>query len=431
MTPKQAWKTLGIDATSDKRAIKRAYAGKLKSIDPDKDPKTFLALRDALQAATWDAAYVDDDDYQTWGEDETAEEHQERREMEVLGYSPSTEEESVGSGIHIIDPIRDDELEPDSDHEPFDDIDPQEWDEEVDPDYDENAPRNRMSTILWGDDDIVLLEDELRSITNGLIDSLEDETIDVAGETENWLGWIVSATMRRSDCLIPIIVKRFDWKAKAGSVNAPYYMDDVIARYRDLVRITALRKPGHPDHETYLRLCKPSQGALGRGEVFMHRGKVKAFVARIRADNPTIEWDFNPETLADWETHVSALADREANTGEKSSWGSWRLGFFALLFLSQLLRACPDSSNKIDGPFVPPPVSGLGQYDGLPALEVDKADPTKVEGDVSCLKDPVTQSVSCVPQASTLPPGLKPNTPSNFPPRAPLPPPPLPEPSLR
>jgi hypothetical protein len=405
LTPKQAWKALGIEPTSDKRAIKRAYAAKLKSIDPDKDPKAFLSLRDALQAATWDAVYVDDDDYQTWGEDETDEEHQERREMEVLGYSPSTEEVSVASDRHIIDPIRDDELE--HDPEPFDDVEPQEWHDEVDPDYDENAPRNRLSTILWGDDDIIPLEEELRTLTNGLIDGFEEETIDVAGETENWLGWIVSATMRRSDCMIPILVNRLDWKVKASGFNAPYYMEDVIARYRDLVRLTALRKPSNPDHTIYMTLCRPMEGELRSWKARKNRSKVRAFVASVRANNPTIEWDFNPDTLAAWDPHLQALDLKDSSSGEKSSWGSWRLGFFVLLFLSQLLRACPDSSDTPSTVPVPP-ATQLGNYSSGGATgEVDTADPTKNEIDVACRKDSLTNSVDCSP-AVIAPPALPP-----------------------
>ena len=231
--------------------------------------------------------------------------------MEVLGYSPSAQERAGDSGTHDLEAIRDDELDsdpelirddaPDHDLEPFDDIDPPEWEEEVDPDYDENAPRNRLSTILWGDDDIIPLEEEIRTLTNGLIDALEEDTIDVAGETENWLGWIVSATMRRSDCMIPILVRRLDWKVKASSINAPYYMDDIIGRYRDLVRITALRKPGHDDHAVYRRLCSATDGPLGQLEANRHRNKVRAFVASVRAQYPTIEWDFNPDTMAAWE----------------------------------------------------------------------------------------------------------------------------------
>ncbi len=51
------WDVLGIEPTSDERAVKRAYARLLKQNRPDKDPKAFQELRDAyewcLRATKW------------------------------------------------------------------------------------------------------------------------------------------------------------------------------------------------------------------------------------------------------------------------------------------------------------------------------------------------------------------------------------------
>ncbi|MEC7119814.1 MAG: hypothetical protein VXW65_07930 [Pseudomonadota bacterium] len=51
------WQVLAIEPTTDQRAIRRAYAKKLKTIDQDLEPARFIALRDALDAAFLDAEY--------------------------------------------------------------------------------------------------------------------------------------------------------------------------------------------------------------------------------------------------------------------------------------------------------------------------------------------------------------------------------------
>jgi hypothetical protein len=45
------WAVLGIDPTQEERAIKRAYAAKLKGINVGDDPKAFIALRAAFEGA--------------------------------------------------------------------------------------------------------------------------------------------------------------------------------------------------------------------------------------------------------------------------------------------------------------------------------------------------------------------------------------------
>ena len=45
------WATLGIEATADPAAIRRAYARRLKTIDQAREPEAFAALRGAYEAA--------------------------------------------------------------------------------------------------------------------------------------------------------------------------------------------------------------------------------------------------------------------------------------------------------------------------------------------------------------------------------------------
>jgi hypothetical protein len=61
------WDLLGIERTTDEKAIKRAYAQKLKIYHPEDDPEGFLRLRSAYQQALEDAKWPEETaDEETW-----------------------------------------------------------------------------------------------------------------------------------------------------------------------------------------------------------------------------------------------------------------------------------------------------------------------------------------------------------------------------
>jgi uncharacterized RDD family membrane protein YckC len=111
------WDILEIEATSDTKVIKRAYAKKLKVTRPDEDPKGFQELhwayKTALQHAEWmarrEAAGDDEEDYDDY-EDESSEESNSNSEVSELDISnldlqlqnttdPLAEEKSISESI--------------------------------------------------------------------------------------------------------------------------------------------------------------------------------------------------------------------------------------------------------------------------------------------------------------------------------------------
>jgi hypothetical protein len=52
---------LGLGEDADERAVKRAYAAKLKRIDTEREPEAFQALRAAYENALWYARHVQRD----------------------------------------------------------------------------------------------------------------------------------------------------------------------------------------------------------------------------------------------------------------------------------------------------------------------------------------------------------------------------------
>lgn len=55
--PRSIWDVLGIDATTNVRDIKRAFAAKLRSTSPESDPTGYMELRDAFEAAKRQVQY--------------------------------------------------------------------------------------------------------------------------------------------------------------------------------------------------------------------------------------------------------------------------------------------------------------------------------------------------------------------------------------
>ena len=100
------WDELDLAPTTDKAAIRRAYAARLKSIDPDSDPAAFMRLRHAYESAlTADvedlSSYFEDEDVETselaeaMARDDEAKPNEEPRADRIVQRDVSPAEDAV------------------------------------------------------------------------------------------------------------------------------------------------------------------------------------------------------------------------------------------------------------------------------------------------------------------------------------------------
>jgi hypothetical protein len=90
---------LGLTEDADERAVKRAYAAKLKTTRPDEDPEGFQRLHEAYQAAlAWVRSGPHDDD--AW-----ADEDEDDTDAGNDGADAEYKDEGDGEGVHAPDPL--------------------------------------------------------------------------------------------------------------------------------------------------------------------------------------------------------------------------------------------------------------------------------------------------------------------------------------
>lgn len=288
------WKILGIEETADRRAVKRAYATKLKAIDPDKEPETFLALRRALEAVLWQIDYVDPDD----ADDVVA-------TIDGAAFDADDQHDGIAANFEY-------------------------------PDDPEAQMRQRLAAILLGEEPIEPLETEARELAQSVISAAEARSIEVSAQTESWLAWIAANTIRRSDCIIPLLVHSYNWKHDAGTIHASMAQDALLNRHSDLFHVHAMQRPEHPDYDIFRRLSEAVSGPPNIMEKMLYGASVRNFIYRMRTTMPTVEWELDADTIAHWESAVGRnVSEVEQLDSGKFSWYFWLL---LAIFILTILR---------------------------------------------------------------------------------------------
>lgn len=273
------WRTLGIDAASDRDTIRRAYARKLKITNPEDDPEGFKALRaayeaalDSLRAAEWTAQWEE-----TGGSDEAA----------------------PGDVPEIADP-----------HHPATSSAPGRPAAEAD-------ARTRALTELqqridalardldgpWGSQD-----KRLKDAFEAVLDAPLMADISIHAEVEAVLAAMLANAIPRSDVLLLAAIDAFSWEGAAQARNGAPAVTAILDRIEEWRLISAIQERDHGLNDAWRALTRPPAApwhmrllALKPGLA----GRVQLLLSHADHQAIGLSHSFSPRAVAWWEDFLS------------------------------------------------------------------------------------------------------------------------------
>lgn len=324
MTPQAAWSLLGLQPCDDVRAVKSAYAAKLKAIDPDSDIDAFQQLRLALRVAQQDAAWRADSREEHSEEQDATEDAQGGfgEEMFTAANAMGNERLQVGEPLTDGDAATENTTTENTGRDSAYDRAPAEedarWATEIDT-AEQHSQNIRHQ--LFNTPDGQLDEAALYGAVQALLHDPRMENIGFAEQVEEWLASTVVQTIPRSDSIIPFLVQYFHWDHELAAVNARRMPYLAALRGEDLRCIASLQKPTHKWHRAFRLLSRPGNVKLSWSDQIGQVKAVRELLASLRYHNPAVEQHFDPETLGRWE---SAIAN--ADGGKRMEGAYWVLG---------------------------------------------------------------------------------------------------------
>jgi hypothetical protein len=313
------WTELGLEATTDHRAIKRAYSQKLKTIDVDADPEAFIALRRAYDAALAAAA---------------------RTEAPAIANAI----QGTAAPLHV-DPrqARDDEPPPEQHIRPTHAVN--------------DNDLNRLAALLHGSEAISAIAPDVEMLIGKIVGQLPLEHIDRAAEIEWWLAATIARTSPRSDFLLASVIDHLKWERHEGALRIHPAIRAVLQRAADLEFRSRIGSPGYNWSRAYRTLSQqpPTGFRLTTSSL---RKEIRSLLTVVRRDHPTLIGDFNEASVHWWAQRVmqrspagrlwakiatrlpggSRLWDPQPRRGRPKFWRARRaLALLYFLFISRII----------------------------------------------------------------------------------------------
>jgi len=256
------WTDLGITPTDDRRAIRSAYAAKLKAIDPEGDPKAFIVLREAMEQAL-----------------KAAESHSSSCLLDKSETSTISATAADLDDQHMLER--------------------------------ETALLARMLHDGYhvGETDASLLDCLHRIWANPDADQIE-----MSSRIEGWLATLIADRLPLSDTLLEPTNTRYGWDRHEIGPDLDARLITILNRRHDLQFIATLAEPGHRYHEAYALLTHHPD-AIDEPTRRSAEPSLRAVLRSMRARHPTAEWHFGEDLIAAWVEAIEAPRERWHNPG--------------------------------------------------------------------------------------------------------------------
>lgn len=290
------WSLLGIDPTSDRAAIRKAYADALRAIDPDADIAGFAELRRARDQALWLAARQADENEDADADDGAA-----------FGLG-TLEDDAAG-------------LDWDEDDGGWD-IAPAftPGDRPASPPELGEAQRRaqeaweRLLGVLYpagnhSGDAVTHAElDEGLAALAVLTARAEEADLQEHDALASALADLLARIWPRSAPFVEPANAAFHWLDEAGALEERHALRFLNDRLKGMRFHEKVQRPDHPLHKAWVELSRPGRaGVLDRLRV--NRLDVHKLLAGLRERYPELESHLDPERVASWDTNAGISSD--------------------------------------------------------------------------------------------------------------------------
>lgn len=293
------WATLDIDPTTDRSAIRKAYAARLKAMDVDADPDGFATLRAARDAAL---AGVEAD------------------------------------GEPAFDPVP----------APPEPVEP-EPDPEIAAFHDAiNAHFDALEALLFPGHNGPPTPEELAAIEHHGLALLADprlEQVDFAASAERWFAETLSAGIPRSDPLLEPAAATFGWIDRRDDYALSAEALAIVERIGAIRFTRLLDDPTHRLHRAWVELNR-SDGR--RAPLWNPKGPREEVLSLIRDRFPIVEGWLEPRRVA----------DADSSDGASAGWSVWLVLFVIVAGLRFAFSYSPQPSILPDQP---PPINYVAE----------------------------------------------------------------------